>query len=525
MHLGIDFGTTHSVVALADRGNYPVVNFVADDASVCDFYPSVLADNGHELRFGFEALAMEGQTGWHVLRSFKRAIYEQDGGFEQTIELPSGRRPAVAIIAAFLRQLRRDLKERSNLPKDVNFEDCGVVLAVPAQAPSAARLITLESFRQAEFRVLCMLNEPSAAGIEYAHRYRSTITAQRENVLVYDLGGGTFDSSLVLMRDRKHDVMLSRGLSRLGGDDFDECLLALALVHLGPRASAVGASARRKLKQHCREQKEKIHANTRRILLELGAQLDPAERDLLGIDGEYECVISAAEYEQACRPLVLRTLEVLDQLQHEWSIANSTEPLTDLAGIYVVGGASALPVVARTLREVYGRRIHRSNYPSSSIAMGLAIAADEGAGYARTERFSRQFGVFREGMSGEQVAFDVIFDGSTQLPTDDGCIEVRRQYAPCHNVGHYRYIECGWLDTRQVPSGDITSFANVLFPFDPSLRSSASLESVSIVRQDTPFCEVEEVYRVDRHGIVELTLRDRNSTFEIKRKLTQAESP
>lgn len=521
MHLGIDFGTTHSVVALSDRGNYPVVNFMADDNSVCDYYPSVLADNGRELRFGFDALAVEGDPGWHVVRSFKRAIYEQEGGFEQSIELPSGTMPAVDVIAAFLRHLRLDLKERSNLPKGHDVEDLGVVLAVPAQAPSAARLITLEAFRRADFRVLSMLNEPSAAGIEYAHRYRSTITAQRENVLVYDLGGGTFDSSLVLMRERKHDVLLSRGLSRLGGDDFDDCLLELALATLAPRNERLSLTGRRKLKQHCREQKEKIHTNTRRILLEIGAQLEAADRDALGVEADYECVISAHDYELACRPLVLRTLEVLEQLQREWAQSNGTEPLQDLAGIYVVGGASALPVVARTLREVYGRRIHRSNYPSSSIAMGLAIAADVSAGYAMTERFSRQFGVFREGMSGEQVAFDVIFDGATALPRGNERLEVRREYSPCHNVGHYRFIECGWLDSRLVPSGDITSFANVWFPFDASLRDKGDLEHVTVSRREQPFCEVEEIYQVDGHGIVELTLRDRNSRFEVKRTLTE----
>lgn len=521
MHLGIDFGTTHSVVALSDRGNYPVVNFIADDGSVFDFYPSVLADDGRELRFGFDALAVEGEPGWYVIRSFKRAIYEQEGGFDQCIELPSGKRPAVEIIAAFLSQLQRDLKERSNLPNHVDFEDPGVVLAVPAQAPSASRLITLEAFRRAGFRVIAMLNEPSAAGIEYAHRYRSTITSQRENVLVYDLGGGTFDSSLVLMRERKHDVLLSRGLGRLGGDDFDERLLALALQR-AEGLQRLGTQAKRKLERHCREQKEKIHANTRRILLEVGGQLNAEERELAGIDAEYECVIAASEFEQACKPLVLRTLEVLEQLQREWAQAHTIEPLSDVAGIYVVGGASALPVVARTLREVYGRRIHRSNYPSSSIAIGLAIAADETAGYASTERFSRQFGVFREGMSGEEVEFDVIFDGTTHLPTNGEYLEVRRQYAPRHNLGHYRYIECGWLDERRVPSGDITSFANVLFPFDPALRGGDDLEQVPVTRRETPFCEVEEVYRVDSHGIVQLTLRDRQNAFEITRTLTAA---
>jgi molecular chaperone DnaK (HSP70) len=490
MHLGIDFGTTHSVVALSDRGNYPVILFTADDNNVYDYYPSVLADNGKELRFGFEALTLEGQSGWDIHRSFKRKLYDQESGFEQSIALRDRALPAVDVIASFLQQLQRDLRERSNLPKIAASERLRAVLGVPANAHSAARLITLEAFRRAEFDVLAMLNEPSAAGIEYAHRYRSTLTAQRENVLVYDLGGGTFDSTLVLMREKHHDV------------------LALTLERL-PGAEKLSENTRRRLKFHCREQKEKIHPNTKRILLEVGAQLDAAERTELGIAEDHACIVPADEFENACRPLVDRSLEVLAELQKEWlhGKPEAGDELSDLAGIYVVGGASALPVVARRLRDVYGRRVHRSSYPASAIAIGLAIAFDEAAGYQVTERFSRQFGVFREGLAGERVEFDVIFNGDTLLPADGSMVEVRRRYQPCHNVGHYRFVECGWLDARGVPSGDITSFASVLYPFDRELGAK-DLKDVAVARRAEPFCDIEECYRVDRHGIVELTIKD-----------------
>jgi molecular chaperone DnaK (HSP70) len=522
MHLGIDFGTTHSVVALSDRGNYPVILFTTEDNSVYDYYPSVLADNGLELRFGFHALALEGQAGWDVHRSFKRKLYDQESGFEQCIPLRNRALPAVDVIAAFLRQLQQDLRERSNLPKLAPAERLSAVLGVPANAHSAARLITLEAFRRAEFDVLAMLNEPSAAGIEYAHRYRSTLTVQRENVLVYDLGGGTFDSTLVLMRDKHHDVLVSRGLGRLGGDDFDECLLSLMLERL-PGAALLDLNARRRLKDHCRQQKEKIHPNTRRILLEVGSQLEAHELQALGIGEDHVCIVPAEDYENACRPLVDRSLEVLAELQKEWlrDKPQTEDELSDLAGIYVVGGASALPVVARRLRDVYGRRVHRSNYPASAIAIGLAIAFDEAAGYQVTERFSRQFGVFREGQAGERVDFDVIFNGDTLLPTDDSVVEVRRCYRPCHNVGHYRFVECGWLDARGVPSGDITAFASVLYPFDRELQGK-DLKGVTVVRRSEPFCEIEECYRVDRHGIVELTIRDVDSGSEQSYRLSAA---
>src|SRR5207248_9704273 len=96
---------------------------------------------------------------------------------------------------------------------------------VPANAPSAQRILTVDAFRRAGFDVVALLNEPSAAGFEYAHRFRETVTSKREYVLVYDLGGGTFDASLIKMEGRANEVVTSSGVAWLGGDDFDEAIL------------------------------------------------------------------------------------------------------------------------------------------------------------------------------------------------------------------------------------------------------------------------------------------------------------
>jgi hypothetical protein len=99
--------------------------------------------------------------------------------------------------------------------------------AFPANASGAQRFLTLDAFLTAGFEVVVLLNEPSAAGFECAHRYRSTITGKREYVGIYDLGGGTFDASLVKMTGRWNGVVTSEGIQRLGGDDFDEVILKL----------------------------------------------------------------------------------------------------------------------------------------------------------------------------------------------------------------------------------------------------------------------------------------------------------
>ena len=85
-----------------------------------------------------------------------------------------------------------------------------------------------------------MLNEPSAAGFEYTHRHRNTLTSKREHVVVYDLGGGTFDASLVRMSRPAHEVVATAGINRLGGDDFDD-VLARSGARRRPQAPALRA--------------------------------------------------------------------------------------------------------------------------------------------------------------------------------------------------------------------------------------------------------------------------------------------
>ncbi|MEO7096283.1 MAG: Hsp70 family protein [Polyangiales bacterium] len=511
MRLGIDFGTTRTVVAYCDRGNYPILTFVPEEGDALDGYPSLVAERDGELRFGLEALAVESDPSFIVVRSFKRLLGESDARPDRIVRIGSLELPVLELLVRFLVALREAIRERSNLPRAIaRDKEMIAVVATPANALGTQRFLTLEAFRRAGFTVAATLNEPSAAGFEYTHRYRNTLTARREHIVVYDLGGGTFDASLVHLRGRSHDVITTAGLHRLGGDDFDTVLVELALTAAGLDRDALDPRALARLEGQCRDAKERLHPSSRRMVFDLDYVLaDGAAR---------EVTVATAAYYEACAPLVERTIEamlpVMERLDHDVKDAhegNEDSISAMLAGIYVVGGASALPVVGRILRERFGRKVHRSTYPSAATAVGLAIACDPDAGFELTDRFARSFGVFRETTAGRDVAFDPIFTRDTAVPGEGAIVTSTRTYRAAHNIGHYRFVECATVDAAGLPQGDVTLFADVFFPFERSLQATDAppdLRAVAVHRLPGEGAPVRETYTLDAHGIVQLTIAD-----------------
>src|SRR4051812_16434370 len=473
MRFGIDLGTTHTVVALIDRGNYPIVSFEQGDA-----IPSIVAaDPEGELHFG------RAVPGWATLRSFKRLL--NDAHPDSEVSVGRVKLPLSELLAGFLSHLREEILAHSNagLRKKDLVE---AAVSVPANASTAQRLMTMDAYRRAGFDVKAVLNGPSAAGFEYANRFRETVTSKREYVLVYDLGGGTFDASLIHMQGRSNEVITSSGVSRLGGDDFDDAIARLMVARHGGEIT-------RALLDDVRAQKEAINPNTRRFTVDVNGK-----HVVLPVEDVYE----------ACSRLVEQTFAAMDPAMRDPRRGEDPVPWSELAGIYVVGGASSFPPIYRRLRDRFGaHRVRRSPHPFGSCAIGLAIHLDESAGYSLTEKLSRHFGVFREDDAGRVISFDVLVPKDTTLPA-----EVSRRYQAAHNVGHYRFVECGRIE-RGRPEGNLAAWDEVLFPFDPSLRK-ADLAGVPIRRLPAGGPEVEEVYRCGADGTVEASLRIVDDGFE-----------
>ncbi len=511
MDFGIDFGTTRTVIACADRGNHPVVGFQDAAGDTVSFIPTLAAERGGELVFGLDAAGCE-----NVLRSFKRLFAGGAADAVRPVRVGAIEVPLADVVAGFVAHVREAILTRSDVRRSAARGPLRVAVAVPANAHSAQRLVTLDAFRRAGFESVAMLNEPSAAGFEYTHRHRDTLSSKRDVVVVYDLGGGTFDASVVRMSGRRHEVLATAGVARLGGDDFDDLLAGVALAGAGLAREALSPGALARLLDQCRAAKESLNPSSRKITIDLEA--------VLGGDApRAEVTFPVADFYDACTPLVERSIDAMAPLMSRVDDEAAGPGMGDIAGIYVVGGASELPIVARALRARFGRRVHRSPYPSAAVAIGLSIAADGAAGLELADRYSRTFGVFREGEGGREITFDPIFTPATELPRARGerLVETRT-YRAAHNLGHFRFFECSAVDGAGRPRGDMALYGDVYFPFDRALRDAPDLAGVRVERRDDAGPPVVEQYSLDDKGIVEVVIRDEDSGFERTYRLARS---
>jgi len=218
-------------------------------------------------------------------------------------------------------------------------------------------------------------------------------------------------------------------------------------------------------------------------------------------------MVPVAQFYDKCAPLIVRTIGATEAAMQK-ALGTSEGDVPGLAAVYLVGGACELPILARALRDRFGKRVRRSPYPSGATAIGLAIAADQESGYTLQDRFSRHFGVWREAESGQRITFDPIFDKDTPLPQPgQPPLVARRRYRPTHNIGRFRFLECSGLREGHEPVGDILSWNETIFPFDPNLAERARLASVPVERtSEVETYEIVEMYECDASGVIQVTI-------------------
>jgi molecular chaperone DnaK (HSP70) len=500
IRLGIDFGTTRTVVAAEENGNYPVCTF-SRDGEVKEYIPTLAAVKEGILHFGWDAVDRLNQPETHILRSMKRLAGQRRP--EDPVELgPDFSVTMLELVTLFLTHVRQMILRHGNMPLKKK-EAIEVMVASPANANSNQRYITLEAFRRAGFTVLGAMNEPSAAAVEFLHRYLRDLgpKSPKRYVAVYDLGGGTFDTSVVGIAEQSHEVIAHEGIGKLGGDDFDEMILSLALEQMGLEQESLTTSDTARLLEECRERKEGLKSNTRKMVVDLGTVLQDQKPVVLDTGLVYE----------RCRPLVEQSLSTLRNLLRD--IDQNSEDGRSLAAVYLVGGSVSFPPVSRRLREAYPSKIRISPFPHASTAIGLSIAGDPKANIRVRESVSRHFGLWRE--KGKDKVFDPIFLKDRQVDSDSGRLRVSRTYNPVHNIGLLRYLECSSLGKAEEPEGDIALWQDVYFPYDPKLRDRKDLPKISVEKNNGVSAqEVTETYEYNEEGIIRVEIENKTSGYK-----------
>jgi actin-like ATPase involved in cell morphogenesis len=448
IRLGIDFGTTRTVVAAQDSGNYPVCTFSWQKGAK-EYIPTLVGVKDGILHFGWDAAYLFNHPDAFILRSMKRLA----GQFrpEDPVDLgPDISITLLEVVTLFLNHVRQMITKYGNI--SLRKKDAlEVMVATPANANSNQRYITLEGFRRAGFTVLGAMNEPSAVAVEFLHRHLLDLgpRSSKRYVVVYDLGGGSFDTSVVGIGDRSHDVLAHEGIGKLGGDDFDEIILNLALEQIGLGQETLTPNDKVRLLEECRERKEGLKSNTKKMVVDLGTVLKDQKPVILDTGLVYE----------RCGPLIERSLKTFQSLLG--GIDQNPEQSQSLAAVYLVGGSVSFPPVARKLREIYPSKVKVSPLPHASTAIGLSIAGDPKANIKVRESVSRHFGIWRD--RGKDREAD----------SDAGLLGVTRTYKPEQNVSLVRCPECSSLARGQEPEGSIALRQDVFLPYDPKLQELA----------------------------------------------------
>lgn len=342
MIIGIDLGTTNSAVAVWRDGKATLVPNGLGDVLT----PSAVSvDANDTIHVGLAARDRQATHPASTAVTFKRMM-----GAQRQTRLNDRPFDAEQLSALVIANLKADAEHLLNEPVTE------AVITVPAYFNDRQRKATQRAGELAGVKVRRLLNEPTAAALAYGLQDRG----EKEPFLVFDLGGGTFDVSIVEIFDGIIEVRASAGDNRLGGEDFNDVIIALAKPHLdATRLRAIDSLRRQELLREAAER-------TRRTLSETDRALFTITHGEVQMSAE----ILAYAFEEAAEPLLARLREPVLR-----SLRDSNTRVEDLSEIVLVGGSTRMPVVRRAVTKMFGRFPSMTVNPDEAVALGAGVQA------------------------------------------------------------------------------------------------------------------------------------------------------
>ncbi|PBC94895.1 MULTISPECIES: molecular chaperone DnaK [Streptomyces] len=351
--VGIDLGTTNSVVALLEGGDPTVVT----NAEGARTTPSVVAfAKNNEVLVGEVAKRQAVTNVERTARSVKRHMGDASWRFPEQGSVDGTRYRAQELSARVLQKLKRDAE--AYLGEDVT----DAVITVPAYFDDAQRQATKEAGEIAGLKVLRIINEPTAAALAYG-----LDRGEEQTVLVFDLGGGTFDVSLLEIGDGVIEVKATNGDTRLGGDDWDQRVVE----HLAQRFKAshgIDLGHDKMALQRLRESAEKAK-------IELSSSSETAVNlpyITATADGplHLEEKLTRAQFQELTADLLDRCKTPFHQ-----AVKDAGVKLAAVDHVILVGGSTRMPAVTDLVRELTGKDPHKGVNPDEVVALGAALQA------------------------------------------------------------------------------------------------------------------------------------------------------
>ena len=349
--IGIDLGTTNSVVAVMEGGE-PVVISNAEGSRLT---PSVVGfSKTGEILVGQLAKRQAVSNPKRTIVSIKRHM-----GTDYKVSIDDKEDTPQEISAMILQKLKADAE--AYLGEKVTE----AVITCPAYFTDSQRQATKDAGRIAGLNVLRIINEPTASALSYG---LDKMGAGEHRVLVYDLGGGTFDVSILNLADGVFEVEASNGNGHLGGDDFDARIMDwIADTFKKQNGFALNRDSR--TDQRLKEAAEKAKIELSGVLsTDINLPFITADAD--GAPVHFDASLSRAEFDRITADLVQATVDPIDIAMRDAGVTNA-----DIEKILLVGGSSRIPAVQTLIKNKFGKEPNKGINPDESVAVGAAVQA------------------------------------------------------------------------------------------------------------------------------------------------------